>query len=225
MHAGRRCFVVGAGPSLAFMKLKDMHYHPVIAVNSAALIMPWDSGDSGDNDKRFWLSNDASCLKWDYFWSHVLKACCTKLIRTSWKKHNDKVNGHNFQYFAPREYDTVINPADGGLCSVSSIPTAINFAMLMGCNPIYLLGVDQCMVHGNSHFWQFWDKPKWPQRSDKERYFRPEQKHQGQVFDQNLNVFKALKSHADKNDINIFNCSLRSNLDVFPKLPFEESLS
>lgn len=221
IHTNQRCFVVGASPSLAFLDISKIHYHVVIAVNSAALLMPWDHGDES---KRFWLSNDALCLQWTYFYSHVLKAHCTKLVRTSWRKQDEEIRNHDFQYFAPRKQDVIIDSNDGGLCSVSSIPTAIDFALLMGCKPIYLLGVDQRMVHGNSHFWQFWDQSKWPQRMDKERNFRPEQKHQAQVFDQNIKVFVALKHYADQQSTPIYNCSSRSRLEIFPKIAFEESL-
>ena len=221
LYPGQRCFVVGAGPSLAFLKLAEIQHHVVIAVNSAALLMPWDQGTE---KKRFWLSNDILCMRWSYFWSHVLKSQCTKIVRTSWKKRNDEICNHGFQYFTPRKHDTIIDPDDGGLCSVSSVPTAIDFALLMGCNPIYLLGVDQRMVHGNSHFWQFWDSSKWPQRLDKDKNFRPEQKHQGQIFKQNLDVFTALGKYAKQRKIDIFNCNSRSSLGVFPNISLEEAL-
>ncbi len=229
INSGSKCFVVGAGPSLAFLDISPIHDHVVIAVNSSALLMPWNQ--EGDLSKRFWISNDVLCMRWDYFDTHVKTACCTKLIRTSWYKNHDQLKGHNFRYFSPRHTGVPaktrpvkqLDPDDPGLCSVSSVPAAVDFAVLMGCKQVYLLGADHKMVHGNSHFWQFWDKSKWPQRKDKEKFFKPEKKHQVRVFDQNVRVFKALKKFASSKGTSIYNCSSRSALDLFKKIPFEEA--
>lgn len=221
IYNGQKCFVVGAGPSLAFLDLSKIHNHVVISVNSSALLMPWKDGSS---DRRFWVSNDTLCLRWDYFWTHVLKTKSTKIVRTSWKKHDEDIRNHNFRYFSPRKSDSIIDDSVN-LCSTSSIPTAIDFAIYMGCSSICLLGVDHQMVHGNSHFWQFWNKKKWPQRSDKDSMFRPEQSHQIKVFKQNVIAYKSLNKYATSKNIEIFNCSSRSKIDVFPKISLEKALN
>ncbi len=189
-YSGQKCFIVGAGPSLISLDLLGIHEHVVISVNSSVLLMPWMLGNA---DKRFWVSNDVLCLRWSYFWTHVANAKCSKVVRTSWRKYEDKLLGYNFRYFAIRKSEKHPLQPDKGLCFTSSVPTAIDFALRMGCKQIYLLGVDQKMVHGNSHFWQFWSKDKWPSRSDKSKLFRPEQKHQIKVFEHNEQVFSALQ--------------------------------
>ncbi len=222
LQKGKKCYIVGAGPSLAFLDIQEIHRHVVISINSSAILMPWDK--EGDDQKRFWISNDVLCMKWTYFWTHVYRAKCTKIIRTSWKKNDDVLRGHHFRYFMPRKYQTnPLDPEDPGLCSVSSIPTGLDFSLRLGCKNIYLLGVDQKMVHGNSHFWQFWPKAKHPQRKDKGKNFQPEQKHQIKVFDQNRQVFEALDHYAKSKGAVIKNCSMRSVLDVFPKVSLEDS--
>ena len=105
--------------------------------------------DAGDITSRFWVSNDTLCTKWSYFWTHVLRADCTKVVRITWKKYDEDLRGYNFRYFATRKSDTEIDSDDPGLCSQSSIPTAIDLSILLGCKQIYLLGVDNCMVNGN----------------------------------------------------------------------------
>ena len=158
IHTGEKCFVCGAGPSLGFMDLEGIHEHVVITVNSAILLMDWKTGEK---DKRYWISNDSLVMQWDYFWKDVLRAKCHKLIRTSWKRYDEKIREHGFRYFAARlkERQPLTNNGNA-LCSFSSIPTAIDLALLMGCNQTYLLGVDHKMVHGKSHFWQFWPTKK-----------------------------------------------------------------
>lgn len=220
LHSGRKCFIVGAGPSLAFLDIQPIHKHVVISVNSSAMLMPWESGDI---DSRYWLSNDVLCMKWSYFYSNVLRAKCNKIVRTSWKKKDNEIRGYGFRYFSPRKNDAIIDDS-GKFCGTSSIPTAIDFSMYLGCTSIYLIGVDQRMVHSNSHFWQFWNKKKWPSRSDKRPLFRPEQPHQIKVFEKNKLVFQSLQKYAQSKDISIFNCSSRSKVDVFPKISLEEAL-
>lgn len=220
-HTGQKCFIVGAGPSLASLDLSDIHKHVVISINSSAMLMPWKQGDT---DRRFWISNDVLCLRWSYFWTHVAKAECVKIVRTSWRKHEDKFLGYNFRYFAIRKSEKHPLLPDDGLCFTSSVPTAIDFALRLGCKQVYLLGVDQRMIHGNSHFWQLWSKEKWPRRSDKKKHFRPEQKHQIRVFEHNERVFLALHQLAVRQGAEIHNCSNISRLKEFPLLSLQEAL-
>lgn len=222
LHVNAKCFILGAGPSVGFLNLKGIEEHVVISVNSSIMLLDWSKGLS---DRRYWISNDVLCMRWSYFWKQVLKGQCNKLVRTSWRKNDEQLRPHGFRYFAPRDSQSIpLNENEDGLCSVSSVPTAIDLALLLGCQSIYLLGVDQAMIHGNSHFWQFWPKEKWPQRNDKGKNFRPEQKHQMGIFDLNTSVFEALRELANRKKVSIYNCSLRSQLKVFPKLPFEQSL-
>ncbi len=216
----RKCFVVGAGPSIAFLDLSYIHEHVVISVNSSILRMEWNDGE-GISD-RYWISNDTLCTKWSYFWTHVLRADCNKIVRVTWKKLDESLRGYGFRYFDARSSDK-IDSEDHGLCSVSSVPTAIDLALLMGCREINLLGVDHCMIHGNSHFWQFTKIEDWPHRSDKGEKFRPDQKHQEGVFKKNMPIFKELKRHADEKGVKIYNCSKRSAITLFKKIPFEQS--
>jgi len=217
IHQGRRCFVIGAGPSVAFMNLSPIEDDVIITINSSILLFDWSVGSSTD---RYWISNDTLCLQWDYFWSKVLRSNSQKIVRTSWKEHADKILKHNFRFFKPRESESPPLSNDGkALCSVSSVPTAIDFALLTGCQEIYLLGVDHKMLHGNSHFWQFWPKEKWPQRKSKGKNFRPEQSHQIRKFEENIATYQSLKELAESVGASIYNCSNNSVIEVFEKRP------
>lgn len=223
IHTGRKCFVCGAGPSLAFLNLSKIHNHVVIATNSAMMLMPWAEGDP---DSRYWISNDTLCLKWSYFWKDVLRSNCHKIVRTSWRKRDDELHKHGFRYFAPRESQKIpLENSGKSLCYESSVPSAIDLALLMGCKEIYVLGMDHKMLHGNSHYWQFWPKEKWPQRSDKGKNFRPEQNHQLRVFQENKKVYIALDELSKRLGAQIYNCSNISTITTFPKITLEQALS
>jgi len=222
IHDGEKCFVLGAGPSMAFLDLSEIHNHVVISTNSSAMLMPWNKGSA---DKRYWISNDVLCMQWSYFWKNVIRAHCNKFVRTSWRKYADKIKHHDFRYFSPRMSEKIpLQRLGEKLCCVSSVPTAIELAILTGCKDIYLLGVDHKMIHGNSHYWQFWPKEKWPQRKEKGKDFRPEQKHQIKIFRQNIVVYEALKELADRKNRQIYNCSNGSVVDVFLKTTLDVAL-
>jgi hypothetical protein len=217
-----KCFIVGAGPSVGLLDLSNIHAHVVIAVNSAAILMPWHIGS---NERRFWISNDVLCARWNYFDSRVVKAQCVKIVRKSWQKLPSK-DIQNFRFFQPRKSEShPLLTDDPGLCHRSSIPTALDFALRMGCTSIYLLGVDQQMVQNKSHFWQWWPPNRWPRRADKKKGFQPEKRHQIQLFNRNIVVFEALHKFAQRMDVKVYNCSNISSLKVFPLLSLEQAFN
>jgi len=225
LHENEKCFVIGAGPSLYGLDSSVLEKHVVIAVNSSVVIFKWCKGEP---DRRFWVSNDTLCMRWDYFWTQVLRAQCNRVVRTSWSRYDKKIEGHGFRYFRPRKSGAddgkSLSASDGGLCSISSVPTSIDLAILLGCKKIFLLGVDHKMLNAKSHFWQFWPVKKWPKRKDRNRFFRPEQSHQTAVFEKNMAVYKALDIYAKENGVEIYNCTKRSVIKSFPKITLDEAL-
>ncbi len=223
IHAQEKCFIVAAGPSLIHLKLDPIFQHVVISINSSALLMPWTEEEVEDY-RRFWISTDPLCIHWDYFWSHVARRECTRIVRTSWRQHYEKIKYYDFRFFEPRKTYVTLDPDDGGLCSYSSVLAAIDFAILMRCKKIYLLGTDHRMLHNKSHFWEFQPKELWPRRSDKDRYFTPPKRQQFEIFERNIGMFRLLQKYAHDLDLEIYNCSAISTVDVFPKMSLEEAL-
>lgn len=220
IHNKKKCFIVGAGPSLNNLCLDKIHNDVVISVNSSSMLMPWGHGSS---EKRYWVSNDSLCLYWSYFVPYVCESNCNKIVRTSWKKYDNIISKYGFRYFAPRVKKNIVDPKDNGLFSVSSVPTSIDLAIFMGCNEIYLLGVDHCTIDGKSHFWQFWDNKKHPTLKTKQ--YTPSIKQQKHMFNMNINTFKILNEYAKSQSISIKNCSRVSVLDMFEKEDLDHATS
>lgn len=223
VNVNAKCFITGAGPSLIHADLTGIHDHVVISVNSSAILMPWDDAEDDDH-KRFWISTDPLCIHWDYFWSDVVRQECTRLIRTSWRQYYEKIKYHTFRFFESRKTYVTLKPDDPGLCSSSSVLAAIDFAILMRCSQIFLLGVDHRMLHGKSHFWQFMSKSQWPRRTDKDRYFTPAKRQQASVFERNIGIFELLNHLASSHGLKIYNCSNISTVENFPKISLKEAL-
>ena len=223
IHLGQKCFVVGAGPSLDFQQIVlFQHQHVVISVNSSIMMMSWQYWNP-NKDNSYWLSNDSLCMQWSYFKGYVITANCTKLIRTSWRKYYDQIEGQGFRFFAPRLSQNIpLESGDGGLCFGSSVLSAIDLALLMGCKQIYLLGVDQRMKDGKSHFWQFW--PQFRQPVYYSKVANSPKRQQRAVFDLNVPVFKALREYAGRLGAVIKNCSEFSLLKEYEKVTLRTAL-
>jgi len=219
-YPGETAFVVGAGTSLFGIyrheHLEEIHNHIVVSVNSSFIMMPWADGNS---DRRFWISNDALCRRWNW-WPQVKKAKSHRIVRDSWKEHYPEIP--DFYKFWPRPTsEDVINPGDDGLAYCSSIPSGIDLCLQMGCKRIFLLGVDQYMIGVKSHFWQYFPVKSQPKRID---FTMATHSQQRMAFKYNDMAYPALKGFADHKGAEIFNCSPTSRVEVFPRITFDEAL-
>lgn len=212
---GQTCFILGAGTSLypqsISEKFKNIFDHVVVAVNAGVVLCPWQFGEP---TKRFWISNDASVRHWS-FWPLVKLSKANKIVRNSWEKYYQEIP--NFYFFPPRPgKEDEINENEDGLAYCSSVPSALDLAIQMGCKKIYLLGVDHYLEDEKMYFWQYWsykNRPKGP--------FTP-LKVQNNIFDINFSAFRALNKFAELKKAKVFNCSTKSRVDAFEKIEFED---
>lgn len=216
-HKGESAFVIGSGTSLSDLDLSPIHDHVVITVNSSIMLMPnyWRDGSP---DKRYWISNDAYCLQWSY-WEFVKHACATKIVRESWRSHFKQVQGFlQFQRRPTPEH--IINPIDQGLAYCSSVPSATDLALQMGCKKVFLLGVDHYQKDGKTYFWQVWDKEKPKRLAGRMALWD----HQKITFAYNEKAYEALNKFANHLGAKIYNCNEQSLVNSLPKISFLNAL-
>ena len=215
-HVNANCFICGAG--LSFNKVinsenfNKIHDHVVISVNSSIISLPWETGNK---DNRYWISNDSAVRLWTY-WNMVKRCKATKIIRDSWKKYYSEIP-KDFLVFSPRESSKYLNYKEDKLSFVSSIPTAIDLAIQMGCKNIFLLGCDHYTVNNKSHYWQLFPKDQQPTTKGHHAPIMMQQV----IFIQNMVVYKLLKDFADDKKCNIFDCSISGKIKIFDKIKFE----
>lgn len=221
-HKGENAFICGAGLSffdcMSHKDFNKIHDHVVVSVNSSFIAMPWKSGSP---DKRYWISNDALVRRWSY-WEDLKASNCTKIVRDSWSAYFDEIP--DFYQFSPRPTpENEVNENDRGLCYCSSVPSALDLCLQMGCNKIFLLGVDHYFdPAGRSHFWQFLPYDQQPKRNDGRLASHFEQI---LAFSYNDKAYPALKKLAESWDRQVINCSPLSLVSCFFKMKFEKALS
>jgi len=250
-HAGDNGFIFGAGTSLfKIMEHKDYQKvfdnNVIVTINASILATEWAEGNP---EKRYWTSNDVACMHWTY-WDKVLNSNCKKLIRDSWKGRHDELKEHEelFYEFSPRtgwdnaptsidellygegsiepktdkEKDNAIKEDEIGLCSISSIPSAIDFAIQAGCKNLFLLGVDHYMAGKISHFWEYLPKNKRP--VVKPGGFKATHKMQNAMFEENMKTYASLERFAEKRGSKIYLCNPRSRVNCFNKIEFDQAI-
>ena len=177
-YRGRSALVMGAGPSLRHVhdrpliqrrhrggvfKLPDvprpspLQRHVVIAVNDAVLKMP---------DADFYFTSDPGMTQY-WHWDLVVDSGSTLVLNTpgfrreSLKLQYD-VEPERIILYEKRKAspDVALSEADHRIIyGPSSAHCAVNFAVMLGCKRIYLLGMDCKCVEGHKYFWQFADQP------------------------------------------------------------------
>lgn len=222
IHLGNKAFVCGAGVTIGTMDLTGIHEYPVVCVNSSVLLMPWS--EPGDTLKRFWVSTDSLCMQWDYFWNKVMKWECTRVVRNSWARNSSELKSAEMHYYVPRRPTAELCPNETGLMAGSSILSAIDLTLLMGCKQVFVLGVDHRMINGNSHFWQLWPKKSRPLRQGKPGNYMPCQRQQTRVFKSNHKNFDILAKYGRALGAEIYNCSTASEVKAFPYMSLEDAL-
>jgi len=229
-HYGATAIIVGAGPS-TYQVLQNKCWNVIenffdvlVAVNSGIMAFDWSQGQG---ERKYWLSNDALCRRWSW-WEDVKKSKSTKIVRNSWLKYKEELDG--FLYFKPRPTsEGIINKNDLGLAYCSSVPSSLDLCLQMGCKKIFLIGVDHSgyinernieykTIH---HFWQFFPPDKQPKASP------PAQgdfKQQQRVFKTNDLAYKALKKFAAEKNAEVYNCNPNSKMKIFKCISFDDAI-
>jgi hypothetical protein len=223
-HRGRRGFVVGNGPSLNQIDMGRLRDEITFGSNRVYLGFP----------------------KWGFhfnYWTIEDKLVADD-IRDEWNRMQgptkfipldllDRVQRHNDIVEVP----FVRTPFGRGRPAFSTDPARIywggtvtylllQLAALMGCNPIYLVGVD-CHYVRPDHVTEL-DRPwEWVSNGDDPNHFLPEYFGKGRKWhDPNVarmvTAYEAAYAYADAHGIQILNATPGSKLDVFPRVDFEQ---
>lgn len=229
-HRGASCFVVGNGPSLTMADLTKMHQ---LGCMSFAF-------------NKIFLSYDQTPYRPTYYMVE------DDLVLTSIRADLSVVVNSPSRILVPRHYAEKL-PAETRLATtyywltyhtdylphrprVTAWPlhffwgatvtfSALQMAMYMGFNPIYLIGQDfsygdpvptrdnsdVVYATGKGHF--------------DPRYYRPGDKHHAPKKEHQLKAFEAIELFARDHGITIYNATRGGELEVFPRIALDDVLS
>src|SRR4030042_5506293 len=224
MYSGRRCFVIGNGPSLNKQDLSPLANEITIVMNlfnRNPIIDKWKPTffcmeEPAENIKRVGLSQFLEKIEAQaYFFQIGVKEILDehKLLDVE-KVYYFKLAGSINDYLAGHRSLDLTKPVPGAWTTAQ---TAIMLAIYIGCSSIYLIGVDHDGLAHPSMTWRhFYQDPQDEVEEIKYSYkFRMEQW---------LSIWKGyenLQAIANKKGIRIYNATAGGFLDVFPRVEFE----
>lgn len=195
---GRRCFIVGGGPSLKKFDWSKLDKELVIAVNRSF---------EKCNNPEILFSGDPRF--WQYMFAGTLGDEPTKAFDTF---EGLKV-GIDRAYVFPESIKTVPYASkfgwsfdEGVALGLNSGFAALNLAVLLGANPIYLLGFDMRGSNGK----QTWHHDGYPTNNG------------ANVYPEYIKEFERIAPELAERGIEVINLNKNSSLKCFKKEPFPE---
>ena len=190
MYKGKRAWILACGPSL--LDITDQQWAEIdkevtIGVNLVAEVH--------DAKILIWMDKDNPPE-----WMKASKAKY-KLTKPNGTYNNDTIDVKNLKK------NLTLNVADGLFCSGSTTQSALHLAIIMGCDPIILLGVD----YGPYVHCYTWEQDT------------PDLRYPGAA--KTIERFGLVKDLADKHGRTVLNGNMASEMEMFEKRTIDDILS
>lgn len=221
-HVGKRCFIIGNGPSLTVRDLEKLENEVTFATNRIYSIF-----EDTKWRPNYYLAIDNNILK-DNIENIEKVECEHKFINITSKAYGIKkdnnttfINMFGPYLINPCSYETkrvCRDVSKSFTLSYSVTGVAIELAIYMGFNEIYLIGVDNS--YSNSI-----DKNGKILRDDSVKDYFGKLKSKSytiQYSDATNSYYKAFRTYAEKNGIKIYNSTRGGKLEVFERKEFDK---
>ncbi|HYA86314.1 MAG TPA: 6-hydroxymethylpterin diphosphokinase MptE-like protein [Nitrospirota bacterium] len=231
-HAGKRCFIIGNGPSLNVQDLTLLENEISIAVNlffshpKANKVAPpyWVMADP-----LYWENPDV----WFYpaFNAAIKAECCTKLLVPTGGipfflsiNTGPLIDLHFFKFDATKDHTSIIDFTQGiPPYGQNVVIVCLMLAFYLGCNPIYFIGCD----------YDFARMSKEEYLKNKFNHFYGEDivptDHQYMAWEQWKRCiarmdyeYEQLNKYAAMWGFNVFNATKGGFLETFPRVVYED---
>ncbi len=224
VYAGRRCFLIGNGPSLRAEDLTALHGRNEITF---AFNRIYNIFDQTEWRPSFYISQDEKMLAGCADTVNQLDLA-VKLIPIQLKWYHD-INIHDALYFNmnwqlaenPLDFSFSSNAAKEIACASTGMYTAAQLAVYMGFTEIYFIGVDHhFQISQNNkgeivvdHTVKDYFSDKY--NEDKANLYIPN-------TEKSTLTYIAMKKHCDDRNIKVFNATRGGKLEVFPRVDFDK---
>lgn len=221
LHKGKRCFLIGTGPSLTVDDLNTLHVHKEICISCNKIYRvydktPWRADYIGLSDTRIIsdCKNELLNIPGQIFIADPFHSGANTKIDTAMYYHA------MFEEYYPNLPDFSSDFISGFFNGRTVIyDFGLQFAAYCGFDEIYLLGCD-CSTIGNvadvqNHFIKdyFYENEKGA--------FKEEQSCWDMVF----KAYEAAEQYSRKHGFRIFNATRGGNLEVFERVDFDHLLA
>ena len=217
IHKGKRCFIIGTGPSLSVEDLNKLHKNGEICITCNKTYRVYD--------KTPWRADYYGFLD-----GRVIEDCCNDLDQIPGEifmgdsyhyENNKRISGVNYFHYIreafypeqPRFSFDITYGMYGGATTTYSF--GLQLAAYMGFSEIYLLGVDNTVVGNCSESGNHFIKDYF-RNGEESRYltavFRPEMVNQ---------AYMAAEIISRKNGFRIFNATRGGALECFERVDFD----
>lgn len=228
-HLGKRCFIIGNGPSVKDQNILLLKNEVKLCVNQF-----YKHPHFKQIPPDYWVQADP--LIWqkkeDYLLPLLNSIESNKIITKLFFPLQGmfQTKGSNFLNVYYYKYDYLRRYVNDEIDFCREIPpygqnvllVCLMLAFYLGCNPIYIVGAE--------HSWWSWEKEKYHNRQTPHFYnsrsmpasdrFSYEQI-QATIFVQKFQYLE-LKKYAVRNGYSIFNATVGGELDVFERVSFED---
>jgi len=221
-HRGERCFVIGNGPSLNRLDMGKLKNEITIGANRCFL-----GFDRWGFRVKYWTIEDKLVAEdvreeWNAFGGPVKfipldlqhlvfnydNVCAINLKREPFEHGLPKFSGNHCEFFW------------GGTVTY----VMLQLAAVMGCDPIYLIGVDFNYVKPG-HVTEGEKKTEWTSHGDDPNHFDPTYFGKGRkwhdpMLPRMLKAYRSARGYFDSRGITVLNATPGTRLDVFEKVDF-----
>ena len=228
IHAGKRCFIIGGGPSI---KNQDL----LLLKNEIKIVTThfYKHGKCKDIDPDYWVCADPVIWqKQDLFLKPLLHAIEEYEINTKLFfpifgmvkiERGVYLNLHYYLYDFSKDIDEDIDFTTGIVPYGQNVGlVCLMLAIYLGCNPIYLIGFE--------HTWWSWKRENYAYAENPnyyEAFISPMSQRErfdwikSTIWVQKFQYLQLIK-YAEKRGIQIFNATEGGYLDLFPRVKYED---
>ncbi|EOS75955.1 hypothetical protein C819_02030 [Lachnospiraceae bacterium 10-1] len=217
MHKGKRCFVLGTGPSLRIEDLDLLKDNNEICIASNGIFTAYESTKWRPD---FYFIEDKEGYR---VWKNSLlkEGYIDQMFAADYCLAEDQGENPFISFHVCKQYIGENCPAKfssdfstGAYWASTITYFCIQFAFFLGCTEIYLLGIDFTYSQKNNHFTQNYLPPE---KSD----YIDQTQHSAEIFPVMYEGYKTAASVAASKGIKLMNASRSTMLDAIERIDFD----
>ena len=213
-HIGKRCFIVGLGPSLDIADLETLKKNNELCISMNSIYRIFEKTDWRPNyyvscDTKFIMDEIDKYVSFDLD-NYIISDTCGAEVN---ERLEELLGNKLFSFHEYKEWklkglpDFSDDISRSAAFSGTVTYTCMQIAAYMGCNEIYLLGMDASVIAGQNKTYEYFYENTGPKSYCQSSY--------------PYRAYEAAKKYAGENGIIIKNASRGGELESFERVNFD----